>query len=336
MDKADGTGLSVAVVGHVALFAALSLGLASWTPPKPPTPPAMEVEFVDEVSPTPAAPAVEARTAQAPEVGPPDEATPAEAMPEPAPVAEPLPPPPPVQLAPPPPPPAPVAKPIVSKPKPTPAPGPSPKPAPKPVKRPPVTAKPAPAPVKLAPAKSVPKPAPAKKAVAAPAKKPVAAPAAKTKAPPAKVASAQGAGRQQTGTRRSPLSLPGVSELARGEAKKAAPAVAMTKQASANIGSAILKQVQPCANQQVKPGPGAERIRVTINLRLNRDGSLAARPRVTDQTGIDDENRRYADRVNDLAINTFTKCAPLRGLPADLYDVAKGWSNFSLRYKLPA
>jgi hypothetical protein len=109
----------------------------------------------------------------------------------------------------------------------------------------------------------------------------------------------------------------------------------MSGQARADIGSAILRQVQPCANQQVKPGPGAERIRVTINLRLNRDGSLAARPRVTDVSGVDDDNRRYADRVEDLAVATFTGCSPLRGLPAELYDVRGGWSNFSLRYKLP-
>lgn len=310
MDRADGTGLGVAVAGHVALFGALSLGFASWTPPEPPTPPAMEVEFFDEVALTPAAPAVEARAAEAPELGSPEDATPAEALPEPAPVAEPLPPPPPVELAPPPP--APVPKPVIAK----------PKPVPKPVKKPAVAAK----------------PAPAKKVQAKPAqpKKVAAAPVAKSNAPTKKAASGEGKAKQTTGTRRAALDLPGVRELARGEAKQAAPAPTMTKQATANIGSAILRQVQPCANQQVKPGPGAERIRVTINLRLNRDGSLAARPRVTGQTGVDDDNRRYADRVNDLAINTFTKCAPLKGLPVELYDVAKGWSNFSLRYKLPA
>jgi hypothetical protein len=85
----------------------------------------------------------------------------------------------------------------------------------------------------------------------------------------------------------------------------------------------------------VKPGPGAERIRVTINLRLNRDGSLASRPRVVDRSGVDDENQRYVDRVEDLAVATFTGCSPLRGLPEELYDVKGGWSNFSLRYKLP-
>jgi hypothetical protein len=103
----------------------------------------------------------------------------------------------------------------------------------------------------------------------------------------------------------------------------------------ANIGSAILRQVQPCANRQVTPGPGAERIRVTINLKLNRDGTLKSRPTISDHAGVDDDNRRYVARVDDLAIATFVGCSPLRGLPDDLYDVQNGWSNFSLRYKLP-
>ena len=116
---------------------------------------------------------------------------------------------------------------------------------------------------------------------------------------------------------------------------KAAPGATMSGKAMADIGSAILRQVQPCADRQVNPGPGAERIRVAINLKLNRDGSLAAPPRVVNHDGIDAENRRYLDRVDDLAIATFTGCSPLRGLPADLYDVPNGWRSFTLRYKLP-
>ena len=116
---------------------------------------------------------------------------------------------------------------------------------------------------------------------------------------------------------------------------EAAPATKIGAQQLANIASAILRQVQPCANRQVTPGPGAERIRVTMNLKLNRDGSLAAAPRVVGHSGVDGENDRYVDRVDDLAIATFKGCSPLRGLPAELYDVPGGWSNFTLRYKLP-
>ncbi|MGQ0558953.1 MAG: cell envelope biogenesis protein TolA [Sphingosinicella sp.] len=113
------------------------------------------------------------------------------------------------------------------------------------------------------------------------------------------------------------------------------PAAVMSRQAMADIGSAIIRQVQPCADQQVDPGPGANRIVTTINLRLNRDGSLAQRPRVVRQSGIDELNRRYADRVADLAIAAFVGCAPMRGLPPELYEVPRGWSNFTLNYRLP-
>jgi hypothetical protein len=97
----------------------------------------------------------------------------------------------------------------------------------------------------------------------------------------------------------------------------------------------IAEQVQPCANRQVKPGPGAERILVAVRLKINRDGTLAGRPAIGEVTGVDDENARYVQRVKDSAIATYMGCQPLRGLPPELYDVPNGWSDFTLRYKLP-
>jgi outer membrane biosynthesis protein TonB len=116
---------------------------------------------------------------------------------------------------------------------------------------------------------------------------------------------------------------------------KAPKAAVMSQQAAMDIGAKIKQQVQPCANRQVKPGPGAERIQVAVRLKINRDGSLAARPTIGDVTGVDDENARYVQRVKDSAIATFMGCQPLRGLPPELYEVPNGWSNFTLRYKLP-
>src|SRR5947209_8833045 len=109
----------------------------------------------------------------------------------------------------------------------------------------------------------------------------------------------------------------------------------MTGAARASIAAASLRQVKPCADRMVNPGPGADRIRVTIALKLNRGGSLRARPAVEDASGVDDENRRYVERVKDMAVATFVGCSPLRDLPNDLYDVPGGWSDFALRYKLP-
>ena len=110
----------------------------------------------------------------------------------------------------------------------------------------------------------------------------------------------------------------------------------MSATALAGIVAAIQRQIQPCADRQVNPGHAANRISTKFNLRLNRDGSLASRPRIVSQTGVDDENGRYAERVADLAIAAFTGCAPLRGLPDDLYQTPRGgWSNISFTYKLP-
>lgn len=114
-----------------------------------------------------------------------------------------------------------------------------------------------------------------------------------------------------------------------------APAARMSAAAAADIGSAIARQVQPCADRQIYPGPGAERIVTPIVLRINRNGSLNGRPQVGRQRGLDDENRRYAQRVADIAIAAFLGCSPLRGLPQELYDVPGGWSSFTLNYRLP-
>jgi hypothetical protein len=113
------------------------------------------------------------------------------------------------------------------------------------------------------------------------------------------------------------------------------PAARVGAQAAANIGSAIQRQVQPCAQRQNLPGPGAERIRIDIRLRINRDGSLAAAPEIRGHAGVDDTNSRYVERVDELAINAFTSCSPLRGLPVDLYDVPGGWRVFTIRFRHP-
>jgi hypothetical protein len=176
-------------------------------------------------------------------------------------------------------------------------------------------------------------PAPPRPAAEAPSPVPAPAPARRTDSRPVAPAPA-GTGRT---TRRTGLGDLDPRSFGRDPASQseAPPAAVMSARAMADIGSAIARQVQPCADRQVYPGPGAERIVTPIVLRLNRDGSLAGRPRVGQQRGLDDENSRYAQRVADLAVNAFVSCAPLRGLPQDLYDVPRGWSNFTLNYRLP-
>lgn len=184
---------------------------------------------------------------------------------------------------------------------------------------------------------AAPAPAPAS------AERPVPAPVAQQRAappqrpavrqPPARPSQRQGTGNRTARSLLDPNFLDGIGRDP--VSRTSRPPAAMTGAARSDIASAIARQVQPCADRQVNPGPGANRIVTEINLSLNPDGSLAARPRAGRQSGLDDENRRYAGRVADLAIASFVGCSPLRGLPRELYDVRGGWRSFTLRYRLP-
>ena len=117
-------------------------------------------------------------------------------------------------------------------------------------------------------------------------------------------------------------------------ARPAAPAISAS--AMAGIQQAIRRQVQPCADRQVNPGPGASRIKVTLHLTLSRSGRLTSPPQVVRTSGVDDDNSRYEERVKDLAVSIISGCAPLTGLPQELYQTANGgWSNFNMTYSLP-
>jgi hypothetical protein len=186
-----------------------------------------------------------------------------------------------------------------------------------------------------APAPAPPLPAPPLPREAAVAPSPVPAPRPPIRAQPRPAPPAATAGTGRT-TRR-----PGLGDLdprafGRDPASRSnnPPAAAMSAQARADIGQAIARQVQPCADRQAVPY-GAGQIVTQINLRLNRDGSLAARPQIIRQLNADGDNARYAQRAADIAIAAFSQCSPLRGLPQELYDVPRGWSNFTLNYRLP-
>ena len=119
-----------------------------------------------------------------------------------------------------------------------------------------------------------------------------------------------------------------------GPARSAAPA--FNARAKASVAGLIQRRVQPCANQQINPGEGANRIRVTVNLRLRPNGTLSGTPQIVRVTGVDDENGRFEERVKDLAVAVYRECSPFSGLPSDLYKTPEGgWSNINLTYNLP-
>lgn len=312
MSRTEKWALGGAAIGHALLFVGLSLVWRSDKPADLKLSPPIDVSLVDEVALESTAPADTEAPADsvAPDQGTPEDAAPPEetvAEPEPEPVPAP---------------PVPQPRP---EPKPQPRPAPKPQPAPKPVPKPqPAKPKPAPKPAPKAPAKPAAKTAPAK---AAPAAKP-------------KPAAAKGSGNDEkakaTKPRGSRLGADFRKSLAETAAEKGtgqtARAAKVGAQSLAGLAAAISRQVQPCANRITNPGPGANRIRSRINLQMAKDGSLTARPKLLGQTGVDDENDRYAQRVGELAAAAIIQCAPFE-LPDELYE--GGWKNITINYKLP-
>lgn len=299
MERSEQLGLGIAATAHLALLAALSLTVVR--PPAPPAPPplapSVDVSLVDEVGLVSSAPAPVADPAPstAPEAGPPEDAPP------PAPEPEAAPPEPAPKAAPPP--------------KPVPAPRPDPRPQPaRPPREPVAAARPAPA-----------------KPVARPARPPLPAPPALK---PGEGRQASAEARRPRGSRLSPELVAGLVDKP-GPSKVIAPTGAVIDaKALAGIVDAIRRQIQPCADRAVNPGPGANRIVTTLNLRLAPDGTLQSLPSVVRQSGIDDENDRYARRVIDLGIAAFKGCAPLK-LPAEYYQTPNGgWYNINYNWQL--
>lgn len=320
MDRAEGTGLGIAIAAHVALLVLLSVGLFA-SKPLPAIRDVMDVQLTDKVglqsaSPEPAkeAPA----PSEAPAAGPPEDAAP---------------PPPPVEPTPPPP------KPVPPAPKPTPAP---PKPAPAPPKPTPAPPKPTPKPaVKPTPAPT-PKPAEAKPQPKATPAKPTpaktATPAAKSRLSPdilkdIRDAEAAGNGKnaaakkeKATGSRLGKDFLKGIG-VSEGKGKTARAAV--TGAAMNGLAAAIKRQVQPCYEIGSLGGTSAMQIVTVLHLRFNRDGSVLGTPDVVEQTGVNAGNRSYAQQMADVSRRAVLRCAPLK-LPPELYE--GGWEEIEMGF----
>ncbi|UAK26311.1 hypothetical protein [Sphingomonas nostoxanthinifaciens] len=281
MDRADRAGLAVAAVGHLALLAALSIGLAWRVPPVKPVQDVMDVQLVDAVGLKSAAPepATEApQQAEAPEAGPPAEA-----------------PPPPAQQ----PTPAPPPKPAPVKP-------PEPKsdvPPPKPVPPKPEPAKP-----QKAPEKPAAKPAPAKSLTDI--LKDVRSSAKSEQASAAKSERAAGA-------KLGPDFLKGVLSASAGKGEKARASI--NDAAMNGLAAAIKRQVQPCYDLGGLGGTPAMQIVTVLQLRFNPDGSVAGAPQLVEQQGVNDGNRAYAKQMIEVSRRAILRCAPLK-LPAEMYS----------------
>ena len=287
MEKSERLGLSVAVVGHVALFAALSLGIASRSELKMPVKP-IEVQLTDEVglesqSPTPN---VEAATATAPEIAP--EVEKAESEPETVPE-------PPVKR-PEPPTPRVVERPAPPKPK--------------------AAEKPRPAPVPK-PARSTPPP-PAKpqpKAAEKPRPKP---------SPPADTSERRRPDRPKADSGSKTARAPRIGkDFLEGVTDKPSTSRAQTPPA-ATIGPAVVASLQRELLRQVKPhwvpptGADAELLRTRVVVKLDENGNIVGTPQAT-TTGVNASNRAQEALHKERAIAAVRRAAPFK-FPAQYYS----------------
>ncbi len=290
MDRSEQAGLGVAIVGHLVLFAALSVSLLQ--PPELPkiVNPPVEVELVDEISLKTTAP----KPAMAPAPAP---------APAPVPTPEPVPPEP---MAPPPP--------LTPLPTPKPAPAPIAKPTPAPVAKP----VPKPVPVKAIPAKPAPaNPAPTKPAPTRPAPvKPALAKPQMPRAPGLSRNILAGIGdapskSTTTAPTRSVVTAPAPTAQV---AQEAGPAV------KAAIAAEIRRQLKP--HWKSPTGADVELLKTTLVVHLNKDGSISGTPELLLQTGVNDSNRAQARLHVDQAIKAVRLAAPFQ-LPVAYYDAWK-------------
>lgn len=290
----EGIGLAVAVALHAAVLAALLIRPPHHAVVTPP--PRIEVTISDEVGKTSTSPDPFSQAApdRGPELG--------EPAPEPAPAPE-------VAPAPSPLPPQPRPRPIEA-----PQPRPVPKPAPKAVERP--------QPVKKEPSRTPPSRRPsAIDSIVAKPSRPNSPPAAgKSTTPPKKAGSSSFADAFKSG-------IPG----ARSDAGKGTPAAQMGPEVRSALSAAITRQLKPHWNPP--DGADADKLVTILSFNLNRDGSLAGKPQVVRQQGVNPANSAQAPRHAEQAIRAVQLAAPFN-LPPEYYDAWKRVSSFRFDLRL--
>lgn len=101
------------------------------------------------------------------------------------------------------------------------------------------------------------------------------------------------------------------------------PASQIGASAKASLRQAIARQIRPKWQGRAPQGPDAEALVTILAFQLNEDGSLAGRPRLVRQSGINDLNRNQAARHAEEAIRAVQLAAPF-DLPAEYYE---GWKR---------
>ena len=109
------------------------------------------------------------------------------------------------------------------------------------------------------------------------------------------------------------------------------PASQIGASTKASLVQAIAREIKP--HWQPPSGPEVEQITTYLRFRLNADGSLAGRPTVVRQTGINDTNRAQASRHGEQAIRAVQLAAPFE-LPEEYYEAWKVVGPFGFDWRL--
>lgn len=108
------------------------------------------------------------------------------------------------------------------------------------------------------------------------------------------------------------------------------PPAQMTGAQRSSIRGLIARALMPCQRQPL-PADEAAAIKVDYRVTLNRDGSLANAQFIR-VVNSNPNLERYERRMRDLALNVIQSCTPIRGLPAEFYDVPGGWRQFPFQF----
>ncbi|UVI40618.1 energy transducer TonB [Qipengyuania spongiae] len=113
-----------------------------------------------------------------------------------------------------------------------------------------------------------------------------------------------------------------------------------TRTPASQIGASAKASLVQAISRRIKPhwsppnGPEVEEITTFLRFRLNENGSLAGRPEVVRQTGVNDVNRAQASRHAEQAIRAVQLAAPFSDLPEEYYEAWKLVGPFSFDWRL--
>lgn len=165
-------------------------------------------------------------------------------------------------------------------------------------------------------------PAPAPEILEAPATPTVErlAPRVRTPAPPpTRVAQPKPAEKKTGGSRIGDNFLSGAGSSST-TSETRVPASKIGASTKASLFQAVARQIRE--HRQPLNGPDIELIVTKVRFRLNADGSLAGRPQVLGQTGVNDTNRAQSGRHAEQAIRAIQLAAPF-DLPDEYYEAWK-------------